>query len=241
MTDDALLHRARRRWAALAGAPVVFRDAAVEVVASPQSSLCPPGWVGIVALGGAVIATAPGGGAADTVRRALHDLPVTAATDPAALRDVLPVAGTLGPATLAYCEAAGFRPAGATAVEPVPADHADLAALLARVPAGDAGESGLAEITSPAFVLRGAAGVVAAAGYGVWPGGTAHIGVLTAPAARGRGLARAVATAAVTDALRRGLLPQWRARPEASRRVARALGFRELGAQLSVRLRSVCG
>jgi hypothetical protein len=33
-----------------------------------------------------------------------------------------------------------------------------------------------------------------------------------------------------------GLLPQWRARPEPSRRVARALGFRELGAQLSIRL-----
>ncbi|NEC07096.1 GNAT family N-acetyltransferase, partial [Streptomyces sp. SID7909] len=31
-------------------------------------------------------------------------------------------------------------------------------------------------------------------------------------------------------------LPQWRARPEASRRVARALGYRELGSQLSVRL-----
>lgn len=30
-----------------------------------------------------------------------------------------------------------------------------------------------------------------------------------------------------------GLLPRWRARPVASRRVARALGFHELGSQLS--------
>ncbi len=60
--------------------------------------------------------------------------------------------------------------------------------------------------------------------------------VLTAADARGRGLARAVAAAAVADALGNGLLPQWRARPEASLRVARALGFRELGTQLSVRL-----
>ncbi|MDP9793692.1 RimJ/RimL family protein N-acetyltransferase [Catenuloplanes nepalensis] len=60
--------------------------------------------------------------------------------------------------------------------------------------------------------------------------------MLIAPAERGRGLARAVATAAVADALRSRLLPQWRARPKASRRVARALGFRELGSQLSVRL-----
>ncbi|MBF9132087.1 GNAT family N-acetyltransferase [Plantactinospora sp. S1510] len=83
----------------------------------------------------------------------------------------------------------------------IPADHPDMRALLARVPAEDADESGL-----------------------------------TAPAERGRGLARAVATAAVTAALEADLLPQWRARPEASRRVARALGFSELGSQLSIRL-----
>jgi hypothetical protein len=33
-----------------------------------------------------------------------------------------------------------------------------------------------------------------------------------------------------------GRLPQWRARPPASRRVARSLGFRELGFQVSIRL-----
>lgn len=76
---------------------------------------------------------------------------------------------------------------------------------------------------------------MAAAGYRAWPSDTAHLSVLTAPAERGRGLARAVATA-VAAALQADLLPQWRSRPEASRRVARALGFRELGAQLSIRL-----
>jgi len=68
-----------------------------------------------------------------------------------------------------------------------------------------------------------------------WPGDTAHISVPTAPAQRGRGLARAVA-AAINHALQSGLLPQWRARPEASRRVARALGLDELGSQLSIHL-----
>ncbi|MEU7876423.1 GNAT family N-acetyltransferase [Dactylosporangium sp. NPDC049140] len=234
MLDDLLLQRARRLWAGLAGTPVVFRDAAVEVVVSPQSSLCPPGWVGIVALGGAVIVTAPDGDTAETVRRAFADLPTMAE-----LQGTLPIDETLGPATLAYCDAAGFRPAGAAALEKIPADHADLKTLIARVPADDADESGLAEVTSPVFVVRTATEVVAAAGYRAWPGDTAHLSVLTAPAQRGRGLARAVATAAVADALRSDLLPQWRARPEASRRVARALGFRELGSQLSIHLRSV--
>jgi hypothetical protein len=50
MIDDVLWQRAQRLWTGLAGTPVAFRDAAVEVVVSPQSSLCPPGWVGIVAM-----------------------------------------------------------------------------------------------------------------------------------------------------------------------------------------------
>ncbi|MFD6391459.1 GNAT family N-acetyltransferase [Nocardia sp. NPDC055029] len=53
---------------------------------------------------------------------------------------------------------------------------------------------------------------------------------------RGQGLARATASAAVAHASAAGLLPQWRARVPQSRAVARALGFRELGAQLCVRL-----
>jgi predicted GNAT family acetyltransferase len=60
--------------------------------------------------------------------------------------------------------------------------------------------------------------------------------VLTASAARGRGLARAAASAAVAHAIQEGRLPQWRARLPASRRVAHALGFRELGSQVSIRL-----
>ncbi|MDW5328032.1 GNAT family N-acetyltransferase [Plantactinospora sp. KLBMP9567] len=241
MIGDSLLQRVQRLWVGLAGTPVVFRDAAVEVVVSPHALLCPPGWVGIVALEDAVIATAPDRDVAETVRRALNDLPTAAMTDPVRVRGMLPVDKTLGPATLAYCDAASFRPADSTTVEMIPADHADLETLLARVPADDADESGLAEITSPAFVVRTATEVTAAAGYRLWPGNTAQISVLAAPAERGRGLARVVATAAITNALQSDLLPQWRARPEASRRVARALGFHELGSQLSIRLTPVDG
>ena len=77
---------------------------------------------------------------------------------------------------------------------------------------------------------------MAAAGYRDWPCGAAHVSVLTAAAVRGRGLARTAASAAVAHAIAEGNLPQWRARPVASRRVARTLGFRGLGAQVSIRL-----
>ncbi len=93
------------------------------------------------------------------------------------------------------------------------------------------------KITSPAFAIREHGQVVACAGYRDWPCRTAHLCVLTVAPARGRGLARVTATAAVAHAIHQGKLPQWRARPETSRRVARALGFRELGSQVSIRLR----
>ncbi|WP_342671134.1 GNAT family N-acetyltransferase [Streptomyces chattanoogensis] len=90
--------------------------------------------------------------------------------------------------------------------------------------------------SSPAFVARAYGKVVAAAGYRAWPSRTAHLSVLTATAWRGKGLARATGSAAVRHALERNLLPQWRARIPASRRVAAGLGFSELGFQLSVEL-----
>lgn len=236
MTDDLLLDRARGLWTGLAGARVAFTGSGIDVGVSARSLLCPAGWVGIVELGNAAIATAPDDDVAGIVRRALGDLPAAARTDPAVIGGRLPMAEALGPATLAYCDEAGFRPIVSSAVETVRAGGNDVQTLLARVPAEEAGESGLAEITSAAFVVRAGSDVIAAAGYRTWTGRTAHLSVLTVPAERGRGLARVVAAAAVAHALDAGLLPQWRARPPASRRVARALGFRELGAQLSIRL-----
>ena len=67
--------------------------------------------------------------------------------------------------------------------------------------------------------------------HGLWED-LASVPVSFAP----RGLARVTGSATTTHALAAGLLPQWRARVPASRRVAIALGFRELGVQLSFEL-----
>lgn len=77
---------------------------------------------------------------------------------------------------------------------------------------------------------------LAGSGYVVWAGRLAHMGVLTTPAARGRGygvLAAAVGTNAALDA---GLVPQWRARwdNEASKRVAQVLNYELVGSQTTV-------
>jgi len=236
---DSVLIRARGVWQDLAGVPVTFAPTGgVDVVVSPQSGLCPAGWVGVVALGGSAIVTVPSGSVAAIVREALARLPVEAVVDGVRVREVLPVARVLGPAMLSYVSPGGFRPVedGARTVEQLPASHPELRRLEQAAGGEDADEAALDEITSHASVVRERGQVVAAAGYRVWPGRSAHVCVLTAPEARGRGLARVTGSATVAHALAAGLLPQWRARPPASRRVAAALGFVELGWQLSVEL-----
>ncbi|MBL1110315.1 GNAT family N-acetyltransferase [Streptomyces sp. 5-8] len=238
MAVDPLLKQAQALWETLAAVPVSFPLAeGLNVVTSPVSRLAPPSWTGIVVLGDSAIVTAPTDRAAQMLRRVLGGLPTSALASPAAVRAVLPVNEVLGPAVLGYVSRDVFRPVPADrSVERLAPGHPDLLALVKSVPPEDAGESAMDEITSAAFVVRKGADVVAAAGFQAWPASAAHLCVLTAPGERGRGLARQVASAAVAQALADGLLPQWRARPTASRNVARALGFRELGSQLSLRL-----
>jgi hypothetical protein len=228
--------RARELWEHLAGGGARFAPA-IGAAASPHSRLCPPGWVGIVSIGDDVVASAPDEGTARVVGRALMGLSATAVTGAELLTRRLPVAEILGPAALAYLEPTDFRPAPSdvTIMRLGPGDPHLRDFLLAADP-GELEESGIQEITTPAFAVREAGRVVAAAGYRDWPCRTAHLCVLTAAAARGRGLARATASAATAHAIAGGRLPQWRARLTESRRVAFTLGFREFGSQVSIRL-----
>jgi RimJ/RimL family protein N-acetyltransferase len=224
-------------WECLAGASAGF-GTAISVIVAPESRLCSPGWAGIVVIEGAALATAPDQETARLIEQALGGLAADALTSAGVLGRRLPIAEIRGPATLAYLDPADFRPQPA-ATTPLDLDHPYLQAFLQATEAADLEESGMGEITMPAFAVRQHGQVVAAACYRDWPCGAAHVSVLTAAAVRGRGLARTAASAAVAHAIAEDKLPQWRARPEASRRVARTLGFRELGAQASIRLAAV--
>ncbi|MFE4217863.1 GNAT family N-acetyltransferase [Streptomyces sp. NPDC056844] len=238
MTDDLLVARARGLWEQMADTPVLFpSNGGVAVAVSPGSQLCPPSWAGIARLGDAAVVTAPDDSQAILLRHALAEVKVEHLVRSSTWQATVPVVEVLGPAALAYLSKDGFRPvAPGRPVTFLPPGHEDLLALAESMGPDDLAESGLDEIDSPVFVVRDGRKVLAAAGYQAWPASTAHLCVLTAPRWRGRGLARQVASAAVAHALDAELLPQWRARPEASRRVATALGFREIGDQLSVRL-----
>lgn len=238
MPLTTLTARARCLWESLADSPVGFAPVA-GVAVSPTSRLCPSGWTGIVVIDDVAIATTPDPRTAHAVQQALSTLPTASVTDAGMLTGRLQVAEIIGPASLAYLDPEDFRPQLSPAVIwPLRPQEPDLGQLFSAADAADVEESGMAEITSPAFAIREHGQVVAAAGYRDWPCRTAHLCVLTGAQARGRGLARVVATAAVTHAIHRGKLPQWRARTETSMAVARALGFRELGSQISIRL---CG
>lgn len=77
---------------------------------------------------------------------------------------------------------------------------------------------------------------LAGSGYVVWADRLAHMGVLTSPAARGRGYGVLAAALGTNAALEAGLIPQWRARwdNEASKRMAQVLGYELVGSQTTV-------
>jgi len=228
--------RVRGVWRELMGAPSAFRGAGCVVAAGRGDE-----WrVGVVRLEDAVAVSAPAGmvlAIREAVAAAAVDL-----TDPGAVVELLgavvAVAGMRGPAVLAYADPGCFKPHRGSEVATVAAGDAGVVGLAAACGNDDAEESSITGLTSPLSVIRASGQVVAASGYQEWCGELAHVGVLTHPRYRGRGLGTAVASAAVAHALAAGLLPQWRARSTiaASRRIARTLGFVDVGRQLSVQL-----
>ena len=227
-------------WQSLAHPDARFGTAAeIRTTVAPGSRVCPPGWCGILTIAGRTLATAPDRDQARALDDALRNVVTDQHTDPASLREHLTVADVLGPAHLAYLpDGAVLRavPSGDDRVDVLTTAAPSVAALLVQCPPDDVAESGMDEITSPAFLLTRGGQPSAVAGYRLWPNHIAHLSVLTLPGSRGAGLARVVAAAASDHARRAGLLCQWRARPAATLRVAEAIGYRVLGRQVSLQL-----
>jgi GNAT superfamily N-acetyltransferase len=139
----------------------------------------------------------------------------------------------LGPAVLAYLDRKCFVPVDTLGVQQTDRNDPRLAELADGAGQQDADESDIRAWPSCVWIATNGAEVTAAAGYEIWGSAVAHLGVLTEPGYRGRGLGRRVAAAAAAGALSSGLVPQWRARTDhtASRRIATALGFEERGRQ----------
>jgi GNAT superfamily N-acetyltransferase len=221
-------------WASLSQ---VARLRRLQVLVRPSSPLCPSGWVGILGLLDTVTVAVPHRALTAPLEAAFAEVPVALATRPELVGDLFGTsAEVLGPAALFF---AGEPSAVTPLRDVVVLSVADIQELLVSAADEEVRESGLPEVDSPVFATRDDHGsVVAACGYRRWPAGLAHMSVLTHPQHRCRGLARSVASAAIANALREGLLPQWRARPAPSKALARSLGLAQLGEQLSFRIQS---
>ncbi len=204
----------------------------------PQGSgIAPAGWVGIVTIDGDTIVSVPGylhtvveGGLGGRLDRSLTDLENVA-------RILGPPEDVLGPARLMYAERLAAPSAAEVTLGSI--DQAGLAELTSACDPAEVDEAGIRLRSLDGLVagyLDGRA--VAAAGSVSWPGGLGHIGVLTVPGFRGRGIGTTVAQAAAANAITAGLIPQWRAASEnvASIRTGLRVGFVELGRQLSVKV-----
>ena len=230
------VERIRGVWRGLLGAPSAFQAAGC-VVAVRGAGAADGGRLEVVRLADRLAVSAPPELAeriGEAVAGGLVDL-----TDPAVVLALVgPVAQVIGPAALAYANRGCFTPRPGSGVAMLDAGDAAVVALAEACGPEDAAESAIAELPSPVWVARADGQVVAASGYAVWSGALGQVGVLTHPRFRGRGLGRVVASAAVADALDAGLVAQWRARVtlQASRRIARSLGFVELGRQVLFRL-----
>jgi GNAT superfamily N-acetyltransferase len=237
VTSGVTAERVKGAWASLVGVPAL---SARQVVVRADSYLCPPGWIGILALADTITVSVPREELLDQIDAALGDLPTAELMRPDALLPRLsPISEVLGPAALFY-PTGGVPAVSAGEVEETTLDQLD--ALLGAVNADELDESGIKKVTEPLFVTRSTAGApIAACGYRRWPNGVAHLSVLAHPEHRRVGHGATVAAAAIQRALNEGLLPQWRARPSPSEALARKLGLVELGSQLSLRPTAVAG
>lgn len=120
------------------------------------------------------------------------------------------------------------------------ATRADLEAVADTLAPAERDECGLLEMDRWWVLEQRADQPVAAAGYEIWNGRLAHLGVAVAPGHRGEGLGAAVASAAISRALSSGLVVHWRSGVdnEASEELGRRLGALALGEQITVDL---CG
>ena len=142
----------------------------------------------------------------------------------------------LGEAYLYFCDTLPSFPDDGP---PVSSDPEHALALERLCPPDDVAEVGLSDMEHNCVLVDESQEPLlplAGAGYEIWEGILAHLGVLTAPDERRRGRASYAVSIAVEESMAAGLIPQWRARTDnvASQRTALSTGFVLAGSQTTV-------
>ncbi len=222
-------------WRRLACAPTAFEEPGIQVVCTDEARLTRPGWCGVVVIGDSAVVVTPQK-RPPQLDRLVESTPVPATlTDPRYVEDVIgPLEDSLGPADLQYGAVRAARSADVRG--PLPLPDRLVERVLASAPPADRSEAGFEDGRMEAiFVALDGEQPLAASGYRQWAGGVAHMGVVTIPAARRRGLGRKASQAAAGHATDQGLLVQWRSlwSNDASRQLGQSLGLSHCGRQFS--------
>lgn len=239
MPARATLFRLDARWGEEYGvAPGFWGGERFDVAPRPGDA----DWAGLFAFrrGDACVVQAPPGLGAATARW-------IAGREPDVLLDPAFWAGTLGPrfahavgpAWLGYADETDFRPLDEQGARLLgPGDEAALRALEAAVGALAWAHSGIVYGAEPLYGVFLGGELAAAAAVEAWRGGLGHVGVVTHPAHRGRGLGTAVVALATREGLARGLTMQYRTLVAnvASLAIGRKVGYQPYATTLAVRL-----
>lgn len=193
----------------------------------------------------AVIVSAPAR-LVPATRAALTAAPAAAALDPAFWLTELgeQLQRVVGPSYQGYVDTNRFLPAALLAdYDARPLTSGERSALSALAEAGGAeawAHSAIQYDHDPIFAVVDEVGAIkAAASLTSGLAEIASIGVITHPAARGRGYGRAVVSALTAWALERGLTPHYQTlrANTPSVAIARALGYQDVATALALRLR----
>jgi GNAT superfamily N-acetyltransferase len=150
-----------------------------------------------------------------------------------------PAREVIGPAWLGYADAGTFRPRRSSSSRMLDPGDAISVGVLRDACTSLEWEHGGSALGRDPVAGSFVDGVQAAlAGYETWGDRIAHIAVVSHPAFRGRGHARAAVAAIARYALDRGLVLQYRTLESntPSRRIADSLGFHHVATSLAVRL-----
>jgi GNAT superfamily N-acetyltransferase len=235
--SDAAVAHVSQAWRGLAGDDISEHGSCVVIGRQEGSGIAPAGWVGIVSIGQDTIVSVPRHLYAVVEHRLGGRLDPSLTELENVARILGPPDDVLGPAVLMYAERPRTPPAAGVTLGLM--SEAARAELMGACDPAEIDESSIGSPSLDGLVAGYLDGhVVAAAGFASWPGGLGHIGVLTAPRFRERGIGTAVAHAAAAEAINDGLMPQWRAACEniASIRTGLAVGFVEVGRQVSVKV-----
>jgi acetyltransferase (GNAT) family protein len=219
--------RAREYWAVRLGC-------ARGSLVLPGLTLVAPGEQGfafVLRSGDSIVAVAP-----ESLHAALSEVAPETLLTPEGLLPFLPAGARLiGPAIVAYLEGAHERPEGVVLIESV--HDPRLEALRAAVLPEEWRQANLEQAEMPIFACEHQDRIGAVAGFQRVQDRIAHLGVISDPRSRERGLGRRVTQAAAARALALELLPQFQtlASNAGALRIGAQLGFVPFATTLAAR------